>query len=331
GSVRRFNDTFKKTYGRTPRELRKFGEESDINGDAATLSVRLPYRNPFNWQAMLDFFDARATPGVESVTGDTYRRTISAGGSHGVISVGPHQQSGYLALTVQGIDTGAVFEIVQRSREVFDVDAPIGEISTTLMRDESLRALIGKCSGIRVPGAWDGFELTIRAILGQQISVKAATTLAGRIADRYGDKLELPDEARDTGLERLFPSAERLRRARFGGIGLVKSRADTIRRVALAVAAGDLDFDVAQAPDEFCKKMTSIKGVGDWTAQYVALRVLKNPDALPSSDAGLLKAIDRIENRHATPAELRRRAESWRPWRGYAALLLWGSLSNSGG
>ncbi len=333
GSIRRFNDTFRKTYGRAPRELRKSGNESKESGNAATLSVRLPYRKPFSWPAMLEFFTGRATPGVESVTGNSYQRTISVGGKHGVIAVRPQKQSAYLMLTLTCVDTSALFEIVQRSREVFDLDAPIDEIATTLKRDETLRGLIRKSPGIRVPGAWDGFELTIRAILGQQISVKAATTIAGRIADRYGEKLSLSFESTNTGLSRIFPSAERLMRARFSNIGLVRSRADTIRRAASAVVGGDLIFDVAQEPEEFCKSLTAIKGVGDWTAQYVAMRVLKNPDAFPSTDLGLLKALGSIANQtgKVTPTDLLRRGEVWRPWRAYAALLLWSSLANSGG
>ena len=333
GSIRRFNDTFKKTYGRTPRELRKVGDESQNADSVATLSVRLPYRKPFSWPAMLEFFAGRATPGVELVEGKAYRRTISVGDKHGVMAISPAKQSGYLSLTLTCVDTGALFEIVQRSREVFDLDAPIDEIATTLKRDEALRRLIKRSPGIRVPGAWDGFELAIRAILGQQISVKAATTLAGRIADRYGEKLSMSSESSDSGLSRIFPTAERLMRARFNNIGLVTSRAETIRRVAAAVVNGDLSFDVAQEPEDFCASLTAIKGVGDWTAQYVAMRVLKNPDAFPSTDLGLLKALGSIEDQagQATPTELLRRAEAWRPWRAYAALLLWSSLANSGG
>ncbi len=331
GSIRRFNDTFKKTYGRTPRELRKFGDESMDSDNAATLSVRLPYRQPFSWPAMLEFFAGRATPGVESVTGSSYQRTISLAGKHGVFSVSPQKTSAYLTLTLTCVDTGALFEIVQRSREVFDLDAPIDEITTTLKRDETLKSLIAKSPGIRVPGAWDGFELTIRAILGQQISVKAATTLAGRIANQYGEKLSF--DSTDTGLSRIFPSAERLMRARFNNIGMVNSRAETIRRVAAAVVDGELNFDIAQEPEGFCKSLTAIKGVGDWTAQYVAMRVLKNPDAFPSTDLGLLKAVGSIGGKggHATPKEVVGRAEAWRPWRAYAALLLWSSIANSGG
>lgn len=333
GSVRRFNDTFKKTYGRTPRELRRFDDDPRPGGDEATLSVRLPYRKPFSWPTMLEFFAGRATPGVEIVTGNVYRRSISVGGRHGVIAVCPERRSAYLRLTLQCVDTSALFEIVQRLREAFDLDAPIGEIAAALGGDDFLGDLIRKSPGIRVPGAWDGFELTVRAILGQQISVKAATTLAGRIADRYGETLSLSSESRVAGLKRIFPTPDRLRLARFRNIGLVRSRADTIRRVASAVVQGNLTFDVAQEPEDFCRNLTAIKGIGDWTAQYIAMRALKNPDAFPASDLGLLRALHAAEkqNRKTTPSELLRRAEIWRPWRAYAALLLWSSLSNSGG
>lgn len=332
GSIRRFNDTFKKTYGRSPRELRKAGDGPADRDDAAILSVRLPCRKPFDWCAMLNFFRGRATPGVESIVGDSYHRAISIDGKHGAIAVSRLDES-YLRLTLKSIDTTALFEIVQRLRELFDLDAPVDEISATLKMDEALTALVGKSPGIRVPGAWDGFELTIRAILGQQVSVKAATTLAGRIADRYGEKLEPGSAPADVGLVRLFPTAGRLHRARLNDVGVVRSRADTVRRVAAATVSGDLAFDAAQEPAEFCRRLTSIKGVGDWTAQYVAMRVLKDPDAFPSTDRGVLKAFDAIAGRNGrwTPAMLVRRAEAWRPWRAYAALLLWSSLANSGG
>jgi AraC family transcriptional regulator of adaptative response / DNA-3-methyladenine glycosylase II len=329
GSIRRFNDAFRNTYGRSPRELRRAGEESELSGRTATLTVRLPYRTPFNWPALLNFFAARATPGVEVVNGDTYYRTIMANDDHGVVEIRPDRRAGYLSLTLHSINTNALFETVQRAREVFDLDAPISEIRTTLGKDRSLKPMLRKNAGVRVPGAWDGFEITIRAILGQQISVKAATTLAGRIAGKYGERLELPGTTIESGLTQLFPTAERLMRARLQNIGLVKSRAETIRRVATAVHHGELKFDLAQDPFEFCDALVAIKGVGDWTAQYVAMRALKNPDAFPGSDLGLIKAIaypDRV-----TPKELTTRAEEWRPWRAYAAMLLWSSLPGSGG
>jgi len=302
GSIRRFNDAFRKTYGRSPRELRRAGEESELTGRSATLTVRLPYRRPFSWPKLLEFFAARATPCVEAVRGDTYSRTITSNDNHGVVEISPDKRDGYLSLTLHCVDTNALFETVQSAREVFDLDAPIPEIRTALGSNPALKKMLRRNPGVRVPGAWDGFEITIRAILGQQISVKAATTIAGRIAQKYGERLDLPGSTIERGLSCVFPTAERLMRARLANIGLVRSRAEAIRRVSAAVVAGDLQFDLAQDPDQFCTALMSIKGVGDWTAQYVAMRALKNPDAFPGSDLGLIKAIEYPQR--VTPKEL---------------------------
>ncbi len=329
GSIRRFNDAFRQTYGRPPRELRRAGEDSELAGRTASLTVRLPYRAPFDWQNLLAFFAGRAIPGVEKVVDQTYRRTLSSNGRHSVVSIQPDSRAGYLSLTLHSVNTDALFETVQAAREVFDLDAPVTEIRQVLGKDKALRKFLKEYPGIRVPGAWDGFELTVRAILGQQVSVKAATTLAGRIANRYGEPLVLDGDHKESELVRIFPTAERLARARFNNIGIVGSRAETIRRVAKAVLCGDLCFDAAEDPQEFCAALKSIRGIGDWTAQYVAMRALKNPDAFPEGDLGLIKAIrypDRV-----TPKQLKNLAEEWRPWRAYAALLLWSSLPGSGG
>jgi len=328
-SIRRFNDAFQNTYGRSPRDLRKAGEESEQVGRTATLTVRLPYRPPFSWPALLTFFSTRATPGVEAVVADTYRRTLSNDGQHGVVEIRPDRRDGYLSLTLLGFNTNTLFETVQTTREVFDLDAPIAEIRAELGTDKTLKKILRYNPGVRVPGAWDGFELTVRAILGQQISVKAATTIAGRIAARYGEPLETGDAVADPALNRVFPTPQRLMRARFNDIGIVRSRAGTIRRVAAAVASGEIVFDAAQDPEDFCTALKSIKGIGEWTAQYVAMRALKNPDAFPGSDLGLISAI--AHPARVTPKELLTRAEDWRPWRAYAAMLLWSSLPGSGG
>lgn len=326
-STRRFNDTFKKTYSRTPGELRKIGRHDDDSGPPATLTVRLPYRQPFAWSALLDFFRPRVTPGVEAVDGDCYRRTLAVGKTHAVVELRPSAQGSYLSLTLHNVSTPALFETVQKARDVFDLDAPVAEIASVLSADPALKKILQRHRGIRVPGAWDGFELTIRAILGQQISVRAATTLAGRIVTRYGEPLEGTSSS-ERDLLYLFPTAERLSRARFNDIGLVRRRANTLRQVATAVVRGELEFDTAADPEAFCTALKSIKGIGDWTAQYVAMRALKNPDALPASDLGLLKALH--HPRRISPSELERHAERWRPWRAYAALLLWNSLTDSG-
>lgn len=254
-------------------------------------------------------------------------------GQAGVIECRQDKPSESICLSLHGIATTQIFQVVQRVREMLDLDAPVADIRDVLRADCRLREIIEHSPGIRVPGAWDGFELTVRAILGQQVSVKAATTLAGRIAARYGAALKLPpsltDRSGELQLDRAFPAAEKLCRARFNDIGLVTSRAETIRRVASAVVHGDSNFDTAQDPDQFCANLMSIRGIGEWTAQYVAMRALKFPDAFPASDLGLLKALR--PDVKVSVAELRRRAESWRPWRAYAALLLWSSLPGSGG
>jgi AraC family transcriptional regulator of adaptative response / DNA-3-methyladenine glycosylase II len=238
-----------------------------------------------------------------------------------------------LSLTLHGVATAHLFAVVQQVRDLLDLEAPIAEIAETLRADALLRRTLQKHPGVRVPGAWDGFELAVRAILGQQVTVKAATTLAGRIADRYGAHFTLPASlaGRDAApkLRRTFPGPERLARARFGEMGIVGSRAEAIRGLARAVVAGDVDFDPGQDPREFRGNLRDLRGVGDWTAQYAAMRGLKFPDAFPVTDLGLLKAAGLSGRKGA--AELHRRAEAWRPWRAYAAMLLWSSLPNSGG
>jgi AraC family transcriptional regulator of adaptative response / DNA-3-methyladenine glycosylase II len=320
GSVRRFNDTFRKTYGRAPRELRRGGDTPVSTG---ALSVQLPYRQPFGWRELLDFFAVRATPGVELVTSDRYVRTVRTGSGHGIIDA--RDVGGTLSLTVHGIGTENLFAAVQRARGLFDLDAPIDDIALVLSHDRTLRAWLKGSPGVRVPGAWDGFELTVRAVLGQQVSVKAATTVAGRIADRYGEPVDVAVDDLPDAPGKLFPEPGVLARARLERLGIIRSRAQTIRSVARAVASGELSFDTAQPAGELHAALMSIKGIGDWTAAYVAMRVLKDPDAFPTSDLGLLRAFDDADGRRLRPVELEARAEAWRPWRAYAALLIWGS------
>lgn len=333
GSTRRFNDTFKNTYGRPPRELRRSREVALQKGGA--LTVRLAYRKPFDWKAILAFLAGRATPGCEQVLDGAYFRTVTVNDEQGVIECRLDERVDSLCLSLHGISTHPLFEVVQRCRELFDLDAPVADIAAAFTADKKLGNLLKKSPGIRVPGAWDGFELTVRAILGQQVSVKAATTLAGRIAQRYGEPIELPASISvaqpDLHLNRLFPSPQKLACARFNNVGLVTSRAETIRRVARGVVSGELCFDTAQDPDQFCRSLISIRGIGDWTAQYVAMRVLKSPDAFPTADLALLKSFDEAGQGRISGADLQRRAELWRPWRAYAALLLWGSAPSSGG
>jgi AraC family transcriptional regulator of adaptative response / DNA-3-methyladenine glycosylase II len=330
GSVRRFNDTFRKTYGKSPRELRRHSDDG-FDGNAA-LTVRLTYSTPFCWQSLLDFLEARATPGVELVCGRRYLRTVVVNGQSGVIECGFDRARQNVTLSLHGIETRQVFRVVQRVREMLDLDAPVARIADVLRDDSHLAAILHRRPVVRVPGAWDGFELAVRAILGQQVSVKAATTLAGRVAKRYGDAVDPPASLSATQgakeLTRVFPSPTRLARARFNDMGLVTSRIASIRTLSRAARDGDITFTADGDPEGFHRKMTDIRGIGDWTAAYIAMRALKNPDAFPASDLGLLKAAGETIS---SPAELKLRAERWRPWRAYAAMLLWSSLPGSGG
>ena len=326
GSTRRFNDTFRKTYERTPRELRRGSERAVID---SAFSVQLAYRSPFDWPTLLGFFAARATPGVEQVHDDRYLRTIAIGDERGVIDV--RDAGGTLQLRLHGIATVSLIAVVQRVRSLFDLDASISDVHSVLARDPGMKRWLRQKPGIRVPGAWDGFELTVRAILGQQVSVKAATTLAGRIAARYGEKVDVSVEGVPRVPDRLFPGPEKLKRARLETLGIIGSRARSIRAVAKAASVETICFDAAQDPDAFAETLQLIPGIGDWTAQYVAMRALKNPDAFPAGDLGLLRAFDEDGGERMKPAELLRRAEAWRPWRAYAALLIWGSAAGAGG
>lgn len=325
GSVRRFNDAFRKTYQRAPSDLRRLQDLRQPQKADAALTVRLPCRAPYSWQDVMRFYSLRAIPGVEAIEDGCYRRVLDIDGSEALVEVRESDQPGHLALTLTGVPTESLYSVVQRARDVFDLDAPGIDVAATLSADPRLAELLKKQPGVRVPGAWDGFELTVRAILGQQISVKAATTIAGRIAARYGTALSRPA----AGLTHLFPTPQRLRRARFNNIGLVMSRAETLRRLAATVADGELNFDPLQDLDEFRRRLTAIKGIGDWTAEYVLMRAMKHPDALPASDLGLIKALS--PGTRVTPAALCARAEHWRPWRSYAAMLLWGWNPDSGG
>jgi len=279
GSVRRFNAEMKRAYRMAPRDMRR-GRVAD-EGD---IVVRLPYRAPFDYHGLLAFLRPRAIAGVEAVTHDEYRRTIAVGDVHGVIRVRDANDS--LLLSVPRAFTHTLKPIVDRVRRLFDVFADPDTIAEDLGRDKTLRPLVRRWPGARVPGAWDTFELSVRAVVGQQVSVAAATTLMGRLAARYGTPIDTGDPA----LTHVFPSAEVLREAAIDG--MPSARAETIRRIA----HGSLD----------------VKGIGPWTRSYIAMRS-GDPDAFPETDLVLRKAMD----------DVGRRAEAWRPWRAYAAILLW--------
>jgi len=312
GSVRRFNAGIRKVYHRTPTQIRRLARQTTAQ-PGNQYCFRLHFRPPYHWQGMLDFLAARATPGVEIVESGSYRRTISLNGNAGWFEVSPDNARDALVVRIEFGDPHSLFFIVERIRALFDLNADWADIVQSLKSDPALAARVDADPGLRVPGCWDGFELATRAILGQQITVKGATALAGRMVRAFGQSFQGP-----SGLTHLFPSAETLAAAKLDDIGLTGARAETIRALARAVCAGKIKFEGVIDSDVFLQRLCEIPGIGKWTAQYVAMRALGEPDAFPSTDLGLLRALA-LE----TARELELRAEAWRPWRAYAAMYLW--------
>lgn len=312
GSVRRFNGQMQRIYSRTPTQLRRLGRRR-IPLDPERYQFRIAYRPPYDWAAMLAFLRARATPGVEAVDGDRYRRTVALGDAAGVIEVTNGGTDDALVLDVRFPDPRALLAIVERVRRLFDVGADPAVIAEHLGTDPLLGPRLRMHAGIRTPGAWDGFELAVRAIVGQQISVAAATTIAGRIVERFG--LDGPE---DRNVTRLFPPAARLADAPLERAGLTPARANTIRELARRVTIGALAFDAVGDTTAAREALKSVPGIGEWTAGYIAMRAFGEPDAFLPGDLVLRRAAGGCSAR-----ELDRRAEVWRPWRAYAVMLLW--------
>ena len=319
GCVRRFNAGIRKVYHRTPTQIRRLMRKTKLQPGNQYL-FRLHFRPPYHWEGMLAFLAARATPGVEYVEQGCYRRTISLNGRDGYFEVSIDQERSALAVKIEFGDPRSLFFIVERIRAMFDLNADWSAIVQSLISDPALIERVQSDPGLRVPGCWDGFELATRAILGQQITVKGATALAGRLTASFGRPLSSAK-----GLTHLFPTPEVLADARLASIGLTGARAETIRLLARAVAEGKLKFEGVVDSDAFQQQLCEISGIGKWTAQYVAMRALGEPDAFPSSDLGLLRAMGLRSS-----GELEERAEAWRPWRAYAAMYLWKIASQGG-
>jgi AraC family transcriptional regulator of adaptative response / DNA-3-methyladenine glycosylase II len=315
-SVRRFNDAMQAAYGRPPRALRRLAGRAAAG---APLELRLGYRPPYGWDDLLAFLAARAIPGVESVSDGCYRRSFRLGGSVGWLEARLLPESRQIGVRIRAIGALRLIDLAPRLRGLFDLGADPEEIAAQLAEEPVLREALRRAPGVRVPGALDGFELAVRAILGQQVSVAAATRLAGRLAQRFGEELPADCRPRDGAdapvLE--FPQPERLADADIAAIGMPASRAEAIRALARSVARGELRLEPGADPTETRARLVALPGIGDWTAAYVAMRALREPDAFPSGDLGLRRALG------IARAELDARAERWRPWRAYAAMLLW--------
>lgn len=313
-SVRRFNALFRAHYRLTPSRMRRSPRKAQ---GGESLRLTLAYRPPMAWEALLGFLAGRATAGVEQVEGRSYLRTAAVGPHRGWLKVEPIPGRDELAVELALGLVPVLPEVLSRLKDLFDLAARPDVIAGHLRRDPRIAGLVDRLPGLRVPGAFDGFELAVRAILGQRISVRAATTLAGRLAARFGEPIEtpLPD------LDRIGPRADRLAAAEdqeLIALGIAAPRAAAIRAIGQAVARGELDLRPGPDPDAVVAALQRIPCVGDWTAQYIAMRALRWPDAFPAGDLGMMKAAGVASSR-----PLREAAEAWRPWRSYAAMFLW--------
>lgn len=318
-SIRRFNAAFRSVYDRSPRELRKPSRPNAASTSGAPLTLRLAYRPPLAWDALLKFFEDRATAGIETVQDGVYRRSFESGGSCGVMEVANDPARHTLLLTLYLDDAHGIQNIVARVRQMFDLECQPSAIAASLHRDPLLRSALKKFPGLRVPGAWDPFELGVRVILGQQISVKGATTLAGRIARAHGRPLE---PIMSPGITHLPPRPEDLVDAELVRHGVVKTRARAIQNFSRAVLEGKVRLDGSTDWEQTVEALVALPGLGPWTAQVIAMRALREPDAFPAADLGIIRALSKA-GRRLSIGEIQARSEVWRPWRAYAALYLW--------
>jgi len=271
---------------------------------------------------MLGFLAARAVVGMEVVVEGVYSRSIGLNGVHGTVSIWP-EAGNALAVELDFPDPLMVPEIVVRLRRMLDLDADLALMHGHLANDPLLARLITERPGLRIPGAWDGLELAFRAVLGQQITVVAAIRLAGKLVAQYG----APLDSSVPGLTHVFPEANVLAAADLAALGMPKSRGRTLSGVAQALLDEPSLFEPNR--EGGVARLLALHGIGEWTAQYIALRQLRNLDGFPTGDVGLLRALEVLEGERPTARELSLRAEAWRPYRGYAAQLLWTSLSRA--
>src|SRR5690349_6629617 len=324
-SVRQFNATFVESYGMPPSALRPAlrrpaPAENKAGADSAWLTLKLACREPFDGAALLGFLALRAVPAVEQVTGNRYTRTIQAPGGPGLIELTMPDDPGagarpgprHVLLRARLPRLRGVGQVVSRCRQLLDLDADACAISAALAADGLLAPLVAARPGLRVPGTYDGFELAVRAVLGQQVSVPAARTLAGRLAGRFGTRLQMADRAPSV----LFPGGADLADADLSGLGLTTARQATLRALGAAAADGTLELDHGADPRQTAARLAELPGIGPWTISYILMRAVGDPDAFPASDLGLRRALDSLGGSTA-------QADRWRPWRAYAAVHLW--------
>lgn len=319
-SVRQFNETMQGAFGCAPSTFRRRMQPE--NGGEGKLTLRLQYRPPFDAGSLLAYLERRAISGVEEVTNGCYRRTVVLPGSSGIVELEPLEGTNSVVLRLQLADLSDLSLLVQRCRQMFDLDAIPDAIADVLSADPILAPLVTARPGLRVPGAINGFELAVRAILGQQVSIAGARTLTARLVAALGEPLERPVGT----LTHLFPSPQKIVQADLQGLGLTRGRIIALRSLARAVAEEGLELDRNVDREQTVAQLQRLPGVGPWTASYIAMRALGDPDAMPAADLGLRKALELQGATTMTPGSIEKHAEAWRPWRAYATHHLWASL-----
>lgn len=326
-SLRRFNAAFKETYGAPPTIIRRKNTSPENLSAHAPITLMLGYRPPYDWHSILSFLDARAIPGIDHCQGGTYTRTIEISGRHGILSVRNDAAKHTLLAELRIGEIVNLLPIVQRLRILFDLDADPDAANDVLSADPGLAPLVARAPGLRLPGSWDTFELIVRAILGQQITVAAARTIATRLVERYGKPLAVQQNLPFDN-PRLFPDCHALATADIQAIGMPGRRAQTLRSFAQAVADGTLNLDPSVDGDTLSRQLLAINGIGKWTVGYVQLRAIKDPDIFPPGDIALLRAAQALGIAQTQP-QLQQASQAWQPWRATAVAHLWRSLAQS--
>jgi AraC family transcriptional regulator of adaptative response / DNA-3-methyladenine glycosylase II len=321
GSIRRFNEIFRALFHRPPSALRRKLSANSVSPEAG-VTLRLRYRPPYDWDSMLGYLRARAIRGIEVVESGSYLRTIGIDGFTGSVQVThlPERQS--LCVTIRFPRVQSLPAIISRVRRLFDLGADIETIEAHLSLDPLLAPFVAQHPGLRAPGGWDGFELAVRAILGQQVSVAAARRLAGQLVASHGERVS-SDFVSEPRLTHVFPEAPRLALATCIEVGMPEARRCALKELAGAAVADPNLFRSLGTIEEAIARLRKIRGVGEWTAQYIALRALRETDAFPAADIGLLRGAEVVDGARSTVPNLLVRSESWRPWRAYAAQHLW--------
>jgi len=320
GSVRRFNETFRALFDRPPSALRRKATEVLPAGSAgaAGVALRVRYRPPYDWPALLGFFRARAIAGLEWVDDARYLRCFEEGGQVGSVEVSHLPAAQSLLVTVRVEQVALLPGILNRARRLFDVASDVTCIGEQLALDPLLAPLVAARPGLRVAGAWSGFELGVRAVLGQQVSVVAARQLGERLVGLFGTPVLL-----GPALTRTFPSPERLAAADLSRLGVPRARAQALTALAQAALDDPALFEPASSIEETVARLRHVRGIGDWTAHYIALRAARDPDAFPAGDRGIQRGMQHQDGADWSAQALTLRAERWRPWRAYAAQHLW--------